>query len=242
MKPLHMVEIVLDMAALHRFLHVQGIAGHEDDAELGYGIHAWLGAAFGDRAPKPWRLLMDRRRPARILGYSEHSADELRQFMSAFADPMVVQVCSDPNANVVSKQIPSLRPGSTLGFEVLCCPVGRKSGSGVEKDVFLMAVDSAPEDRLSREAVYSAWLTRSLENKGVSVTNVELRSFRMVKQMRRTYPNEQGRRVKQLRRPHAVLGGLLTITDPEAFHNLLATGVGRHRAFGYGMLLMRPVR
>ena len=34
--------------------------------------------------------------------------------------------------------------------------------------------------------------------------------------------------------------GVLTITDPDAFAQLLARGVGRHRSYGYGMLLLRP--
>ena len=42
--------------------------------------------------------------------------------------------------------------------------------------------------------------------------------------------------------PDAVMRGILTITDAAAFSNLLARGVGRHRAYGYGMLLLRPAR
>ena len=38
----------------------------------------------------------------------------------------------------------------------------------------------------------------------------------------------------------AVLAGTLTVRDPQAFATLLARGVGRHRAFGYGMLLLSP--
>ena len=36
--------------------------------------------------------------------------------------------------------------------------------------------------------------------------------------------------------------GILTVTDSAAFAALLARGVGRHRAYGYGMLLLRPAR
>lgn len=72
MKPLFMLELEFDVVALYRFLHTQGLSGREDDTELGYGVHAWLGAAFGDLAPKPWRLLMDKHRPPRILGYASH--------------------------------------------------------------------------------------------------------------------------------------------------------------------------
>ena len=34
--------------------------------------------------------------------------------------------------------------------------------------------------------------------------------------------------------------GTLTVTDPQAFAALLSGGVGRHAAFGFGMLLLSP--
>lgn len=40
-------------------------------------------------------------------------------------------------------------------------------------------------------------------------------------------------------RPNVVLEGTLRVTDADAFRALLARGVGRHRAFGFGMLLLR---
>jgi CRISPR system Cascade subunit CasE len=42
--------------------------------------------------------------------------------------------------------------------------------------------------------------------------------------------------------PDAVLEGVLEVVDGEAFAALLRRGVGRHRAFGFGMLLLRPPR
>jgi CRISPR system Cascade subunit CasE len=42
--------------------------------------------------------------------------------------------------------------------------------------------------------------------------------------------------------PDAVLAGQLRVTDPKAFTQLLASGVGRHRAFGFGLLLLRSAR
>ena len=40
--------------------------------------------------------------------------------------------------------------------------------------------------------------------------------------------------------PDALMRGTLEITDGSAFTKLLAGGIGRHRAYGYGMLLLRP--
>lgn len=34
--------------------------------------------------------------------------------------------------------------------------------------------------------------------------------------------------------------GTLTVTDPAFFAQALAVGIGRHRASGFGMLLLRP--
>ena len=42
--------------------------------------------------------------------------------------------------------------------------------------------------------------------------------------------------------PDAIMHGALIVSDPGAFHALLARGVGRHCAFGFGMLLLRPLR
>ena len=41
-------------------------------------------------------------------------------------------------------------------------------------------------------------------------------------------------------RPEVVLGGRFTITDPDTFTALLTRGIGRHRAFGFGMILLKP--
>ena len=240
MKPLYMIEMSLDPIALHKFLHLQGFARRPEDIDFGYGIHAWLGAAFGLLAPKPWRLFMDRRRPPRLLGYASHDADELREYMAAFADPVAARVCG-VSGDIASKAMPFIGAGRSLGFEVLCCPVGRKTGSGIEKDIFLIAADNTETDELDRSSVYCKWILERLEQRGVSVSSVELSGFKHVRQMRQTNRVDGRRRVRYLIRPHAEFRGILTVTDPEGFRELLMTGVGRHRAFGYGMILLRPV-
>ena len=49
-----------------------------------------------------------------------------------------------------------------------------------------------------------------------------------------------GRRLVTLEGPDTTFSGVLRVTDTDAFGALLARGVGRHRAFGYGMVLLRP--
>lgn len=38
--------------------------------------------------------------------------------------------------------------------------------------------------------------------------------------------------------PDALLRGCLRVLEPDAFAHLVARGVGRHRSFGFGMLLL----
>ena len=42
--------------------------------------------------------------------------------------------------------------------------------------------------------------------------------------------------------PDATFHGELEVGDPEAFVRILANGIGRHKAYGYGMLMLRPAR
>lgn len=239
---LYMIELHPDMGALVRFLHDQGLASLGSGDDFGYGIHAWLAAAFGKFAPKPWRLFMDRRRPPRILGYSSYDATHLRQHLQEFADPSVMAVCPDPEMDIASKPMPAWERGRRLGFEVQCCPVGRKAASGVEKDLFLLYADKAGDAVLRREDVYTAWVSERLQRNGAATIDyVELSGFRLVRQYRRTQDNGSDRRMHRLIRPSALLRGRLMVNNPDAFTSLLAHGVGRHRSFGYGMLLLRPV-
>ena len=89
-----------------------------------------------------------------------------------------------------------------------------------------------------REQVYAEWLSAQLERRGGASLDVEqtkLVSFQRTRAIRKLH-------ARHSEGPDAVMRGTLTITDPVAFAALLAQGVGRHRAYGYGMLLLRPAR
>jgi CRISPR system Cascade subunit CasE len=43
-----------------------------------------------------------------------------------------------------------------------------------------------------------------------------------------------------IERPVARITGTLQVETADAFAHLIARGIGRHRAFGFGMLLLRP--
>jgi len=236
-----MVEIHFSLPDLMRFLKSQELLSLEPHDDMGYGLHAWLGAAFGPLAPKPWRLFMDQRRPPRILGYTQHTAAELRARLQEFGDPAVLAVCPAPEQMIHSKEMPRWQAGRRLGFQVLCCPVGRKSGTGIEKDFFLIHADNGRPGSLSREQVYCQWAKERLERNGAAtVLRIRLAGFRLVRQTRRTGKAPERTLRASLTRPQALLDGEMVVHNPDSFTALLANGIGRHKAFGYGMILLRP--
>ena len=242
---LSMVQLRLNAERLIRFAQDQGINQARDE-DLGYCIHAWLAATFGPLAPKPFRLLdantaWRKSRPLQWLGYSAYDGADLREQAETFASPLALAVC-DPADLACAKRMPvAWTVGRRFGFEVLACPVSRRED--VEKDVFLRQVEAMSEtdSPLDRAAAYSEWLARQLDRAAV-LESVRLEGFQLVRLLRRSQKTaDQARRFgRRLVHPQALLRGELTVRDGKAFMALLARGVGRHRAFGYGMLLLRP--
>ena len=87
-----------------------------------------------------------------------------------------------------------------------------------------------------REQVYAEWLSAKMTRSGGASLDVEatkLVSFQRTQSVRKLH-------TRHSEGPDAVMRGTLTVADPAAFAALLARGIGRHRAYGYGMLLLRP--
>ena len=86
----------------------------------------------------------------------------------------------------------------------------------------------------TREAVYRDWLA------------VRLGSAATLDPATTTLQRFERSRVARLggapEGPDATFQGELEVGDPDAFVQLLANGVGRHKAYGYGMLMLRPAR
>ncbi len=239
---MHMIQLQLDPEAFVRFLQSIGLNRKEDE-DLGYGVHAWLASMFGDLAPKPFRLFMAAKdhRPPKILCYAQNPASILIERAKSFAQPFALSVC-DLDKHIASRPMPDrMEAGARFRFEVLICPVGRKSRSGIEKDIFLIHADADASKELTRIKVYGDWLTEQLQTAG-QVEKIELKAFRLVTQIRRsTTASRSKEKLSPLIRPQALMSGILKVMDAEAFRDTLVRGIGRHRAFGYGMLLLGPV-
>ena len=209
-----------------------------------HAMHCLLTECFGDLAPKPFRLIVPRGGSTGCLyGYGPADSGALRDAASICADPLQSRIL--PTHTMDSKPMPlQWRKGKRLGFEVRVRPIVRKSrGSGneeAERDIFQVKAETFPRAEMpySREQVYTEWLSDKLESKGGARLEPEkttLAAFQRTRAVRKLhYRDTEG--------PEALMRGILTVTDSDAFTNLLAQGIGRHRAYGYGMLLLRPAR
>lgn len=231
-----------------------------------HALHCLLVECFGDLAPKPFRAIMDRKGLKGVLyGYGTADTDQLRESAAICADPLQSRIL--PPESLQDKAMPSRwTTGKRLGFEVRVRPVVRlrreldrvppdklrrfrQRGSGgeiefmprpgMECDAFQWAALLTPEGEkpLTREEIYVQWLAERLAHDGAAELEAEetrLVSFQRLRSFRKL-------RSRYVEGPDALMRGGLTVADPIAFASLLARGVGRHRAYGYGMLLLRPL-
>lgn len=253
--PLRMIRASVDIRAFHEWAGSRRMM-RQSAFDPGYALHCLLTETFGDLAPKPFRLIVPRSKGVRhgtLYGYCGADAQELQQESAICACPLQARIL--PANRIDSKPMPTeWRVGKRLGFETLIRPVARCRDSkpdsesnrkgGKERDVFLHRVElqksqsQGEDERISREAVYSDWLATQLLRHG----GARLEGSAVMKSFQRTRIIRNLSARRSIEGPEAVMRGVLTITDAHAFNALLARGVGRHRAYGYGMLLLRPAR
>lgn len=244
---LHLVRIGVNLNALARY----AVARRISDDDAGYALHSALLARFGDAAPRPFRFLPEHSRGPHLLGYVTNA--------TALQDAAELPVVDDLPADLFGGP-PQLQPmpatwraGARYGFEARVRPVVRfgkriraersarpgawQPGAG-EIDAQVAAReqverDGGNPDTVDREGVYIDWLAKRLGN-AATLDHAALRLFRRT----RTRRNTHGHGMRQVEGPDAVMGGTLTVADPDVFAALLAGGLGRHAAFGYGMVLL----
>ena len=225
-------------AAQHRVLDSQG--------DLGYALHGLLRAAFGEHAPRPF-LYLDADQG--LLAYTRQGSTELLQH-TALADAdasAALGLGATANHSGFSvRPFPSQWPnGKVLGFEVRVRPIIRDGKTGQERDAFLAAIEKSGGADTDRAEVYLHWLREHLARQGgAELLDATLDRFRLLDVMRLTQKADAAapRRRRAVSGPDAVISGHLRVADTEAFAQLLSRGVGRHRAFGFGLLLLRPAR
>ena len=248
--PLQMIRADIDMRSFQRWVGARRMMSYRAFDE-GYALHCLLTESFGELAPKPFRMITQRGKRlgassgSVFYGYGHADADALQEAASRYADPLQCSVLQVEDLK--SKPMPTRwRAGQRLGFEVLIRPTIRrsrrskraKSHPGTEWDSFQWEAIQHPKGEMkrSREEVYTDWLRAQFQRRGgAQLEEATLKSFQRTRAIRKLH-------ARPIEGPNALMTGTLTITDSGTFTELLARGIGRHRAYGYGMLLLRPPR
>ena len=240
---LHLVKVPLRADKLAAIARQRQMPLREiDDGYLGHMI---LRELWQERAPTPF-VLRGKGRCIDAWGYSQADAAALIQHASEFGDPSLVAAVV-ALGDIASRPMPRFESGRQLGFVVRACPVVRLLAAtnghraGAEVDAFLARCFASGDAGVSREEVYRDWLTRTLGNErltGVTVSRAAVVAMSRERMVRRT--QGEARKVSQIERPDVRFAGDLLVRDGNRLHAYLAHGVGRHRAFGFGALMLVP--
>lgn len=228
---LYLMQLSIDPAALLQFGRQEGVLRY-DATGTDYLLHCWLISLFGVRAPKPFRYF---EKEHKLLGYAKDDAKTLLETAKSFATPLAYTALREES--LATKPMPRMwRDGLRIRMEVLACPVSRKEGT--EKDVYLRALDRWGSGAPPRFEVYTGWFVRQWGT-AVAFEKIAVHGFVRTRTVRRIHENG-GRQLRVVEHPSVIFRATAGIVDGEAFAALLARGIGRHRSFGYGMVLLAP--
>jgi len=241
---LNLVRVPLRPNKLFAFARQRGLP--QRDLDDGYLAHCVMRELWKGDAPVPF-VLRHAGGAVDAWGYSRADAPALVASALALGDPPLVAAIAKLDA-LASKPVPRLEAGRRIGFLLRACPVVRLAGgrnghrAGAEIDAFLARCFTlGPQAVVSREEVYCEWLTTRLRRQeitGVVPHAVRIAGISRECLVRRTHAEK--RTAHRLERPDIRFEGELTVVDGQRFLDYLGHGVGRHRAFGFGALILVP--
>ncbi|MFW5859543.1 MAG: type I-E CRISPR-associated protein Cas6/Cse3/CasE [Planctomycetota bacterium] len=223
--------------------------------DLGYTIHCWLREAWGETWPKPfaWNEEAD---TIEVLGYrrSDNAGTQVHDPDGLLVRPAESRAmpATWPDAHRLAFRLQTVasRRISKRG-KSLPPPPGIEgattAGPGDEVDAYqhhlARSPNTAPRPDL-REQVYIDWLQERVNgDAGCTFTDVRIEGVKrqiLQRKPQRDTPGAARPPPRQVELPAVTFTGALTVTDSDAFTAFLAKGVGRHKAFGFGMMLLRP--
>lgn len=239
---LSLLRLPVHLPALARWAAARGWV-QADGFDEGRALHHLLAETFGKGVTQPFRLLVPPRSKAgNLYSYATLDLATLRDTALTIALPENLSVLD--LGQLALKSMPTdWVAGQRLGFDLHTRPVRRLNtalagfAKGAEIDAFLADVlrkhpATTPETQeTTREAVYLDWLGERLAGAAaLDHSATRMARFRRTRVARGAAGSEG---------PEATFHGTLQITDPVRFADVLRRGVGRHRAYGYGMLLLR---
>lgn len=238
---LHLLRYEVDKAKLEEFARRTG----RPSWDTGYIMHAHQSALFGqERVLRPFSIGEATSGCYPVLGYAESDAATLVGQIEAFGDPEAYGCIRRREGGTLldSKPLPEKwSTGLRVAFRVKVNPTVHAEdtkGKRREMDHFQYLRGKGVE--VDRPTAYADWAEQRFveEVSGARLDEVDTVSSGVTVVCR--YTQDKVRKQVTGRMTEAVLEGICTIIEPIAFSNFLRTGVGRKRAFGYGMMQLRP--
>jgi CRISPR system Cascade subunit CasE len=222
MSTLQQVQLVIDIPAALRATPQLTHAGRGDESLV---VKTILTEGFAGAVIRPWRILGQHGQHLTVIGYTEGlDADGLRQRLSLALPALQSAVSVAGSAPLAIPQA-----GQRYRFRLRCVPLISVTGART-RDAYTYECNKAGSAvGIDRAAVYADYLQERVA--GSSLADISLDGFQLSSMVRR---QQQG--WKTGRFPLAELSGVLTVDDPAAFLGPLANGIGRMRAYGFGLL------
>ena len=252
----HLIHLPFDMRAFNRWIGQRGLV-RSNVVDEGYACHILLNSLFGKSILQPFRLFASpHRNTAALYAYSNVDASELKEIAELVGTPDCLHVIH--LEKLLSKQMPiNFSAGQELGFDIrvrptrrlICKVVDQQTGEtfskGAELDAFrvntLRNYPNEWENKAARAQnkgdtrtkIYIEWLAERFSNSvQIEIVDCCLTSFQRRRCIRGTGIGFEG--------PDVTVHGKLTVRQSDTFASQLRNGIGRHKAYGYGMLLLRP--
>lgn len=234
---MHLIQFRANVQALMRRAADYGLPTKKVDE--GYIVHSWMTSLWEHDALRPFVIDKLSGPDVVIQGYSGQNAKQLAEAADLYASPEDYAVLDW--SSLKSKELPESWPKETeLRLTVTVVPTIRyrvaDEKNSRELDAYLHRVRSCEAAGTvvpSRETVYGEWLTQRLV--GFTVTRTpELQQHRLAELLRRT--QGEHRKSNHICLPVAAVSVVGTVVDDVAFSEMLKQGIGRHKAFGYGMI------
>lgn len=222
-----MIALNVDKAAYGEWLKVRGKRDQQSS------LHYLLDSTFGPSAIKPFRAYPGTGDTFQVIGYTSQDEEALKQISQLVACPDSLSVIDMGSLRI--KTMPDLERDQVIGFDLKTIPV-RRSHVSTEVDayeldlrngVFQRDAETAGTDRLTS---YMTWLSQRLE--GFAELDTELTAI--------TVTENVPRQRNEIRYNNEIqVTGNMKVLDPKAFKDRLLSGVGRHKSYGYGMIVLR---
>lgn len=241
---IHLAHMTVNADALG--LYAAQLGMHDDDGC--YALHHAMRMRFGQAAPQPFRADLRGSSP-HVIGYLDdpHALVNNRGENIPTEAPSVI--CDIFPEAAKTKPMPALwDEDRVLSFRLRARTVVRYSKQerdrmeertgwrpqGSEIDAFAAEKLKNPNDPMDLDEVCRRWLERRLKDIA-HIEDFAVLDYRRIRTRRSTHGKKGSSFIEG---PDTSLAGNLVVLDKEKFRDILKRGVGRHSAFGYGMLLL----